>query len=107
MNVWNLVKSLRDGLLRSLPWVLTVLGALFILAGYLFVDPTKHKTLQAVLTGFGQAVLVGGVFGAVLKSFQFMGVFRDALFDIIFESRFLNMRKDLSELWQRVTTAMC
>lgn len=64
------------------------------------------SVMKGFLTDGGTAILVGGVFGSVLRSFQFMGVFKEALSDIIFEEGFLEIRRDLVPLWRKLSTAI-
>ena len=93
----------KDGFIRGLPWILAVLGSICLLIGYIVLDAPEEKVARDLVTALGQATLVGGIFGAVLKSLQYAGVFRKALFDIIYEDRFLGIRGDLDDVWQRLT----
>lgn len=55
---------------------------------------------------FGQTILAAGVFAGILKFLQFKGFFREALSEIIYGDQFIGTRKDLPDVWKRVSSAM-
>lgn len=77
-----------------------------------------------ILTSIGSAVLVGGVFGALLKSAQYVTIFDALLRKIIYgsdkpdcdllsavrgaveENRVLQQQKDLKDLWKTISVAV-
>ncbi|WP_347216506.1 hypothetical protein [Chryseobacterium sp.] len=56
-----------------------------------------------VIEKIGFIALTSGVFAGVLKSIQFTGLFKDELQKVISGSDFLNNRKDLPDLWKKVS----
>lgn len=63
--------------------------------------PIKYKDS---LEKIGLAILTSGVFAAVLKSFQFTGVFKKEIEEVMLTNNFLEKRNDVENLWQAVST---
>jgi len=93
---------MRDGAFAALPLIVTVVGVLLYLLGVYLI---KEAPWQAILFSVASAILAGGVFAGLLKSFQFIGVFRDAIADVMYrDSKFLE-RLDLPALMLSVISA--
>lgn len=56
-----------------------------------------------VIEKIGFISLTSGVFAGVLKSIQFTGLFKEELNKVISGSELLNNRKDLPELWKKIS----
>lgn len=98
---------LNDGFLRALPLLTLIVGlALFILA-YVVVPAQDYPTWHDAAKSLGQAVLVSGLVGLLTYSFKFIGIFREAVHEVMFSTEHLSSRKDLHELWSKVTSAIC
>jgi hypothetical protein len=54
----------------------------------------------------GKTMLASGLFLAILKSFQFLGIFQEELRKVIYTDEFLSKRKDIKEVWGRTTQAL-
>src|SRR5690606_38854038 len=68
--------ALRDGAVRGLFWILLVCGLLLLAVGsFANVGDAWRDFLKTT----GASILASGVFAALLKSLQFMGVFRAEL----------------------------
>ena len=89
---------------KSLPIVSIVLGLILLIIG-VFVHFENHF-VQALFLKIGDSVLAGGVFAVILRSMQLMGVFKDELVTIIYEAAYLNNRKDLPDIWEKVSKVM-
>lgn len=98
MNMQQLVDSFK----RAIPWLLFFLSLGLFLVGY-FQEQQHNKEIFYLL---GQTLLVGVLFNVVLKSFVFMGVFRDELREVIYEDRGLRRIADLKDLWCRVSRVL-
>lgn len=85
----------------SIPWIILTAGLIAFTLGT-FVEFENPKWQQYV-TGIGASILASGVFAVILKSIQFMGIFKDELTKIIFEPKFINNRSDLPQFWEKVT----
>src|SRR5262245_41425041 len=74
---WEVV----HGFLKTLPIWLLVVGGFFLFLGYHLRD---DNSLRPVFYTLSSAILSGGVFAAVIKTIQFMGVFREEIQKILF-----------------------
>lgn len=116
MREWG--RKAINGILAALPIVVVIFGVVsFMLAYWAFPAPSGVSVtgtyfvkgedgLHEVFLSLGQALLAGGVFAAILKSMQFTGFYKSALFDIVFGDKYLNTRSDLQDVWRRVSSAM-
>ncbi|MBB2148815.1 hypothetical protein [Pedobacter gandavensis] len=89
------------GFNQAVPWVVTSLGTTFFVFSVVSNEPNLSGNI--ILNGLGKAMLAGGVFAFLLKSQQFLGVYKDELTKVIFEPKFLKNREDLPEYWEKVT----
>lgn len=64
--------------------------------------------LPRALQGAGTAVLASGIFTAVLKSFQFTGIFQEELAKVLYGSEYLagQDRKFIEQMWKSVSKAL-
>jgi hypothetical protein len=88
----------------ALPWMLLIIGlGLLLYTTFGTIDSGSNKEL---LKSIGNAILVGGVFAVLLKSIQFMGVFKEELTKLIYEPKTLENRIDLPEMWEKMSTVL-
>lgn len=89
-------------LFKNIYWLFIVLSLLIFMSPQ-YID---NDWWQGVYERIGEAVLASGVFAAVLKSFQFAGVFKDEIREIMLGTNFIKNRKDLDRLWKKTTRAL-
>lgn len=94
-----------DSLKVAVPYIVLVLG-LIAFAYSVFGTFEQESKWKIFLHGVGEFSIVGGVFGVLLKSFQFMEIYKKELIDIIYEAKYLKTRKDLPQIWERVSNIM-
>lgn len=99
--MWNAAKKT---FFSALPWILTCAGILALGFGS-FVDFENDKW-EKFLQNVGSSILASGIFALVLKSIQFLGVFKEELNEIIYEAKFLKNRNDLPIFWEKVTKVL-
>ncbi|WP_373060281.1 hypothetical protein [Zunongwangia sp. H14] len=87
---------------RNMTWVYFTIAIVFIL-----FPNTKYSPLpnlgNSIMEKIGFVALTSGVFAGVLKSIQFSGLFKEELTKIISGSDFLKNRKDLPDLWKKIS----
>src|SRR5205809_3270646 len=96
-------KKIWGGIVTALPVLLVLVSVGFYLLG-LFV--IKDEPARPVIFSLASAILAGGVFASLLKSFQFIGVFRDAIADVMYRDPKFLERLDLPELMRSMISAM-
>lgn len=99
-----MIEGLSKHFKSSLPWIVLIIG-LFAF-GYATFGTFENEQWKIFWHGIGQAFIAGGIFSLLLKTFQLMGVFKDELIEVIYEGKFLRNRKDLSEVWEKVSNVM-
>lgn len=72
------------------------------------VLPQSAALLPAAFNNIGTTILGGGIFTAVLKSFQFTGVFREELAKVMFSREYLETQNKsyIEQIWVRVSQVM-
>lgn len=87
---------------RNLTWVYFTIAIVFILFPNTDYSPFPEYW-NNLLQKIGFVGLTSGVFASVLKSIQFTGLFQEELTKVISGTEFLNNRKDLPELWKKIS----
>ncbi|MEJ0057074.1 MAG: hypothetical protein WDN75_16310 [Bacteroidota bacterium] len=98
--------------MEKLPWIFIILGVTALLIGYdKQGDQSATESLnnlpQALKT-IGTTILGAGIFTAILKSFQFTGIFKKAVAQVIYSSEYLAKqdRNYLEDTWKQVSQAL-
>ena len=96
-----------ESFMKGLPWIMLFVGILFILVGVFAFDKADAKAPFFLIT-IGQAVLVSGVFSVLLKSLQFMNIFREELAKVVYGDDFFNILNDdfKKDLWVKITSSI-
>lgn len=82
------------------PWLVMFFGMVCLIFGYFVVEDNKFSGL---FVSIGTSVLAGGVLTTILKTVQFLGIFKEEINSVIFETKFLKNRVDLGDFWEKVT----
>ena len=90
---------------RNLTWVYFTIAIVFILFPNTNYSPFTDSW-NNLIEKIGFIGLTSGVFASVLKSIQFTGLFKEELTKIISGTEFLNNRKDLPELWKKISKSI-
>lgn len=93
---------LKKWLKGNMTWVYFTLALIFILFPNTSFSPF-NESCNNILEKIGFVALTSGVFAGVLKSIQFSGLFREELTTVISGDEFLKNRKDLPELWKKIS----
>ena len=94
-----------DSFKTSTPWILSIAGLGMLLSGYL-LQSIGYKIPSEILIQVGSTVLAGGIFAAVMKWMQFIGLIKDDLTEIIYGRDHLEKRQDIYQIWQRVSSVL-
>lgn len=97
--------TVKKILIDSLPWILVGVGLAFIIIGFIFEDSIK---VYKFLTTTGSAILSSGVFAVILKTFQFVGVFKDELSKVITGNEYINRlsTESKTKLWKELAKSI-
>ena len=75
---------------------------LFLFTYGVFGDFENEKWKEFV-SGLGKTFLAGAIFSMLLKTAQFLGVFKEEIEKVIYDTKFISNRVDLPEYWEKVT----
>ncbi|WP_417826011.1 hypothetical protein [Thalassospira povalilytica] len=96
--------SPKEWFTRNLTAILAFSGfVLILIANTAFEDP--ESKFAEIAGSIGQATLAGGVFNALVKSNTFSEIFSEILRKIIYAEDNLKSRKDIENIWEKVTKA--
>ena len=92
-------------------FLFSIAAALLFITGTLLYSLGELGVLDKVflpkwsefLTDVGKTILAGGIISFFLKFMKFLGVISEELTAVIYDSKYLENRKDLPEIWDRVT----
>lgn len=99
---WKL--KVKKGLSSAAVFVYIVLGIIFIVASFIWLD--EKNIWYKIFYTVGTTMLAGGVFGSIAKSSQFTDIFSKILRDIIYGKEQLDNRNDLEKIWENVTEVL-
>lgn len=97
--------KMKKWLKSNLTWVYFTIAIIFILFPNTSYSPFSDSW-NSLLQKIGFIGLTSGVFASVLKSIQFTGLFQEELTKIISGTEFLNNRKDLPDLWKKISKSI-
>lgn len=84
----------RDSFMKLAPWIFFLLGLGLILVAHFSVTPENHPSWHNSLMSTGSLLLSAGVFSILLKSYQFINVFREELMEIFGDKAFSTLVQD-------------
>jgi hypothetical protein len=91
----------RNALINAVPYLALLFGILIFLYG---TFGTFESSLnKEFFSGLGKTILASGIFALLLKTIQFMGVFKNELTKVVYDPKFLANRKDLPEIWEGIS----
>lgn len=90
---------------QAIPVILLIIGVpLFVICSFgAFGLESAHKHWFRLLDGLSSVIVMSALVSFLVDSVEFMGVFKRALEDIIYDSKFLKKRKDIDEIWVKVS----
>ena len=85
---------------QAIPVILLIIGVpLFVMCSFgAFGLESAHKHWFRLLDGLSSVIVMSALVSFLVDSVEFMGVFKRALEDIIYDSKFLKKRKDIDEI---------
>ncbi|WP_291870588.1 hypothetical protein [Maribacter sp.] len=107
MNIPPFLLKLSKGVLKNILYVALFFGILFLALGYGGLFHLTSESWKEVFKVAGTVILSSGVFMAIAKSEQFLGIFKDELRNVIYSREHLDKRKDLNAIWYRVSESLC
>jgi|GEM_PF-1615065 len=102
MQAGTLLRKIWKWLNENLTFVYLFISVILILVPNTHFSPFPDfwgKVVEKV----GFIALTSGIFAGVLKSIQFTGLFKEELGKIVSGTEFLKNRKDLPDLWKRIS----
>jgi len=104
VKFWNL---LYEGIYKNILIFSTLIGGACLLLAYFDIAFADDSPWREFFKVFGTAVISGGVFMVIAKSHQFTNIFKDELRSVIYSTEHLEKRKDVEDIWRRVTECLC
>lgn len=88
----------------ALPWIMVIIGILTLAYG--IFGTFENAKMSDFNKQLGSVLLTSGVFSVMVKSMQFVGIFKDEIIKVIYDPKNLSNRLDLPEIWQKVSTVL-
>lgn len=91
---------------RALPLIYLVLG---VVCGMICIFnnlETDHPRLYKVLWAATDILLVSALLSFLMTTAKYIGVFKEAVNEIVYDFRFLSNRKDIEKVWERVSVSL-
>lgn len=94
----------RETLKNGSPWIFLFFGITAYAMGYFLIAPPS--VWKEIVIKIADVLVIGVVIGYLTNAAQFLGIFKKDLQDIIYAKDFVGSRKDLPELWNRISKEM-
>jgi len=94
----------KETLKSGSPWIFLFLGIIAYTVGYFLLD--SASVWKEIIIKVADVFVIGVVIGYLSNAAQFLGIFKKDLQDIIYAKDFVSRRKDLPELWDRISKEM-
>ncbi|WP_395061718.1 hypothetical protein [Flavobacterium sp.] len=78
----------------------------FIVGVLLLIYSETNKNYKQVCHTIGSIILTSGIFAGIAKSSQFTEIYKKIIRDIIYSQEHLEVRKDLEDMWEKVTQSL-
>lgn len=98
------MEKLKQSLLPAVPYIVLLLGLFAFSYGTL--SDFENVNVKLFWSGIGKTLIASGIFALLLKTIQFMGVFKEELSKVVYDAKFLANRKDLEEVWGNVSKVL-
>ncbi len=102
-ELWKLTKRLFQFRLAA-PIVFLTFGILFEIFGYVLCG--SELSWSDVWVNLGNLLLASVLFSFLTSCVEYIGVFRKNLSEIVYSTDYLVKRKDIEEIWERVSMIM-
>ncbi|MBR8759247.1 hypothetical protein [Porphyromonas levii] len=86
------------------PYLLLIIGGALLI--WHFSGALKHETWNEVIGKLGEIALVSTLITFLIDSAEYFGVFKKGIEDIIYDAKNLSMRRDIDDIWVRVSKEM-
>lgn len=92
----------KNSLRGSLGWIFLVVGIICYIIGY----SISEFQWKDVFIKIADILVIGAVIGFLTKAAQFLGIFKNELYNVIYGKEFLEQRKDIYPLWETVSKVL-
>lgn len=96
----------KDEFLKSVPYILLFTGLACYIVGSLEYVAKAYSYWATFLVRTGGLLLVSVLTSFVLNASRYMGVFREAIQEVIYDHKYLENCKNLESIWIKVSTAL-
>lgn len=105
MRVPEWIKNLLScfSIKSSIPWIALITGLALAYFGFSDIMYISEKA-KHICIWFSNTLIVGAVVGFMSSYAQFRGLFRKDLESVIYDEKFLSLRKDLLKNWKKITS---
>lgn len=108
MDIQNF-KSIAERLCNvkaALPVLYLVVGIIFGGLCYIPSFDSEHPTLFRIFNSVAGVLVISALISFLMTTARYMGVFKEALEEIVYSPRFLEKRNDIEQVWENVSYAM-
>jgi hypothetical protein len=98
----ELGNRLWPSIARNLAIIFISLGLLAIIWGIALADQ-EPAFLSQVLLAFGNSIIVGGVFTALLRTAVFLDIFLNSIQRVLYADDLIGDHQDIEKIWRKIT----
>ncbi len=106
-SFFNYLKKLFGSIFKNILVVSILAGIVFLTLGYTNIILDNGSGWKDLFKILGTTILSSGVFMAIAKSHQFTNIIKNELRDVIYADEHLDKRKDIHNIWLKVSDSLC
>ncbi len=103
--MWDLIKTIFK-FKSSIPVVMLIIGAILYMVCLLFPFYDNYPKIFALCSKLGDLFLISSLLSFLTSTAESLGVFRNALEEVIYDPKYLKNRKDLKQIWEKVSKVL-
>lgn len=100
--MWDNIKKIFN-LKASIPFIMLVIGGALFVICICWEFGTQYPILYKLLEKLGDILLISSLLSFLTNTAEYLGVFKKALEDIVFDYKFLKNRNDIEDVWKNVS----
>lgn len=91
---------------KTWPTILLIIGFSLFLICIFFPFNTTYPKLFLVCSKLADILLISGILSFLTSTLEYIGVFKNALKEVVYEAKFLENRKDIDKIWEEVSKVL-
>lgn len=100
--MWNFIKKIFN-FKASIPFLMLIIGSGLFIVCICWKFEDQYPIWHELLSKLGDILLISSLLSFLTNTAEYLGVFKKALEEIIYDYKFLKNRNDIEDVWKNVS----